>query len=182
MSTENFEFDLTHSSINFWVRHLMVSKVHGRFTKWNGTFAFDAQNPAASQVDVKIDAASIDTQVAQRDDHLRSADFFGVDQHPTIDFKSISVSRKGDDAYSMTGDITIAGVTKPITLEVEYAGRVNDPYGGERIGFSAHTSLSRKEFGLHWNQALEAGGVVVGDKIEINLEIEAKKIALAAVA
>jgi polyisoprenoid-binding protein YceI len=176
MAVEQWNFDLVHSSINFWVRHLMVSKVHGKFTKWGGTFEFDEQNPAASKVDVKIEAASIFTEEAQRDTHLRSPDFLDTEKYPQIEFKSTSVARDGD-GLKVSGDLTIHGVTHPVALAVEYAGRVKDPWGGERVGFSAKGSISRKEFGLVWNQLLEAGGVAVGDKIDLAIEVEAVKAA-----
>ncbi|MEW6434369.1 MAG: YceI family protein [Myxococcota bacterium] len=175
MAKEKWDFDLTHSSINFWVRHLMVSKVHGRFTKWSGQFEFDETNPSGSRVEVQIDAASIDTKEAQRDGHLRSADFLDVEKHPSITFRSSGVESAGEKRYRVKGDLTIHGTSRPIVLDVDYAGRVKDPWGGERAGFTAKTSIDRKDFGLTWNQTLDAGGVVVGDKVEIGIEIEAVK-------
>jgi polyisoprenoid-binding protein YceI len=181
MPTTNWEFDFVHSSINFHARHLMVSKVHGRFTKWAGTLQLDEQDLTRSQLDVTIDASSIDTREEKRDQHLRSADFLEVDKFPTITFKSTSIERDGDEEYKVVGDLTIHGVTRQVTLAVEGGARVTDPWGGTRTGFSAKTSISRKEFGLTWNVALEAGGFLVGDKLDINLEIEAiKKTATAA--
>ena len=176
MAAEQWNFDPVHSSIGFWVRHLMVSKVHGRFNKWSGTLAFDEKNPSASNAQVKIDAASIFTEEGQRDTHLRSPDFLDVEKYPSIEFSSTSVERTGEH-WALKGDLTIHGVKKPVTLEVEYAGRVKDLWGGERIGFTARTAISRKDFGLTWNQALEAGGVLVGDKVEIVIEIEAMRAA-----
>jgi len=179
MAIEKWEFDLTHSSINFAVRHLMVSKVRGRFSKWTGSIELDEQNPAASRTEVQIDASSIDTKEEQRDAHLRAADFLDVGKHPHILFRSTKVEAAGDSRYRMTGDLTIRGVVRPVVLDVEYAGRVKDPWGGERAGFTATTSIDRKDFGLTWNQTLDAGGVVVGDKVEIDLEIEAVKAKVA---
>ena len=176
MAAEQWNFDPVHSSIGFWVRHLMVSKVHGRFNKWSGTLAFDEKNPSASNVQVKIDAASIFTEEGQRDTHLRSADFLDVEKYPSIEFSSTSIDRKGEDLL-IHGDLTVHGTKKQIILEAEYAGRVKDLWGGERIGFTARTAISRKDFGLTWNQALEAGGVLVGDKVEIVIEIEAMRTA-----
>ena len=173
MARERWNFDLVHSHIGFWVRHLMVSKVHGRFTQWTGTLEFDEQNPTDFVVDVRIEAASIDTKEPQRDAHLRSADFLEVEKHPYITFKGSAVERAGDRRYRLKGSLTIRGATQPVILDVEYAGRVKDPWGGERVGFSARTSISRKEFGLTWNQLLEAGGLAVDDKVEISVEIEA---------
>ena len=175
MSTTQWDFDLTHSSINFHVRHLMVSKVHGRFTKWNGVLELDEQDLTRSRLEVTIDAASVDTQEPKRDAHLRSADFFEVDKFPTLTFKSTQITREADDRYRVTGDLTIRGITHAVTLDVEGGERVTDPWGGTRTGFSARTSISRKEFGLTWNVALEAGGFMVADKLDITLEIEAIK-------
>jgi polyisoprenoid-binding protein YceI len=146
--------------------------VHGRFQQWTGSLEFDDQNPATAKVEVQIEAASIDTKEPQRDAHLRSADFLEADKYPHLTFKSTAVSRSGND-FSMVGDLTVHGVTKSVTLAAEYAGRVKDPWGGERIGFTAKTSLNRADYGLVWNKAIEAGGVVVGDKVEIEIEVEA---------
>jgi polyisoprenoid-binding protein YceI len=153
----------------------MVSKVHGRFQKWGGSLVLDEEDITKSRVDVTIDAASVDTKEEKRDAHLRSADFFDADKFPQLTFKSTAVKKVSDEEIEVTGDLTIRGETKPITLKVETNGQVKDPWGGTRTGFSAKASISRKEFGLHWNALLETGGVVVGDKIEITLEIEAVK-------
>jgi polyisoprenoid-binding protein YceI len=181
MTTSTWDFDLSHSSVNFHVRHLMVSKVHGRFTAWSGTLELDDADLAKSRLDVTIDAASVDTKEPKRDDHLRSADFFEVEKFPHLTFKSTKIE-KTEDGYRMSGDLTIRGITKSVTLDVEGGEVVKDPWGGTRTGFSAKTTLSRKDFGLTWNVALEAGGFVVGDKIEITLEIEAVKKAATAAA
>jgi polyisoprenoid-binding protein YceI len=182
MSTTQWAFDLVHSSVNFHVRHLMVSKVHGRFQKWDGTLEIDEQDLTRSRIEVSIDAASVDTQEPKRDDHLRSADFLEVEKYPAITFKSTQITRESDDRYRVAGDLTIHGVTRSVTLDVEGGERVTDPWGGTRTGFSARTSISRKDFGLTWNLALEAGGFVVGDKLEITLEVEAVKKAATAAA
>jgi polyisoprenoid-binding protein YceI len=181
MSTSHWDFDLSHSSINFHVRHLMVSKVHGRFTKWFGVLELDQDDLTRSKIDVTIDAGSIDTREDKRDEHLRSPDFLDVATYPTITFKSTRIARDGDD-YRVEGDLTIHGVSRPVVLEVEGGGEVKDPWGSTRTGFSAKTSISRKDFGLTWNVALEAGVFLVGDKLEINLEIEAIKKAASAAA
>ena len=173
--SNQWDFDLSHSSVNFHVRHLMVSKVHGRFTSWNGTLVLDEQDLTKSKLSVTIDAASVDTKEQKRDDHLRSADFFEAEKYPHLTFISKEIKRGGDNRYLVAGELTIRGITKPVTLEVEGGDVVKDPWGGTRTGFSAKTSVNRKDFGLHWNLALEAGGFVVGDKIEITLEIEAIK-------
>ncbi len=177
MAAESWKFDTVHSSLNFWVRHLMVSKVHGRFTKWSGSFSFDAEAPANSRVEVEIDASSIDTREEQRDAHLRSADFFDVEKYPTLKFVSTKVEAASQSEFKLTGDLTMHGVTKPVTLDVEYAGRSTHPQMGERSGFSVRGTLSRKEWGLVYNQVLEAGGLALSDKIELQLEIEATKAA-----
>jgi polyisoprenoid-binding protein YceI len=173
MTATTWNFDLSHSSVNFYVRHLMVSKVHGRFETWGGTLVIDDADITRSRVEVNIDAASIATKEEKRDAHLRSADFFDVENFPKLTFVSTAVKKISDEELEVTGDLTIRGVSKPITLKVESNGTVRDPWGGTRAGFSAKASFSRKEFGLHWNALLEAGGVVVGDKVEIGLEIEA---------
>jgi polyisoprenoid-binding protein YceI len=173
MPAEKWEFDLVHSSINFWVRHLMVSKVHGRFGKWSGSLAFDEKDPSTASVEVTIDAGTIETKEAQRDEHLRSADFLDAKNHPSITFKSTSVAKVSSGNYKVAGNLTIRGTQRPVTLDVEYAGRQKDPWGGERVGFSARTSIDRRDFALTWNKTIETGGVVVGDKVEIQIEIEA---------
>jgi polyisoprenoid-binding protein YceI len=177
VALEKWTFDPVHSTVGFWVRHLMISKVHGRFTQWSGTLEFDEKNPAASRVEVQIDAASVDTKEAQRDGHLKSPDFFDVEKHPHITFKSTGVEVAGEAHYKVTGDFTLHGVTHPVTLDVEYHGRAMHPRGGERAGFSARTSINRKDYGMHFNMALETGGVVVSDKVEIELDIQAVKAA-----
>ncbi len=159
----------------------MVSKVHGRFHKWGGILELDDADLTNSRLDVTIDASSVDTKEDKRDAHLRSADFLDVENHPNITFKSTRITKDGD-TYSVDGDITIHGITKPVTLEVEGGGQVKDPWGGTRTGFSATARLSRKDFGLTWNLALEAGGFVVGDKLEISIEIEEIKAAASAAA
>jgi polyisoprenoid-binding protein YceI len=174
MSAQKWTLDIAHSTVGFWVRHLMVTKVHGTFTKWTGTIEIDEQDPARSQVDVTIDVASIDTNEAQRDGHLRSPDFFDAEKYPHITFKSTSVARAGDGHLKVVGDLTLRGITRPVTLDVEDGGRAKHPMTGDlRAGFSAHTTIKRSEFGLTWNAVLEAGGVAVSDQVTINLEIQA---------
>jgi polyisoprenoid-binding protein YceI len=175
MAAEKWNFDNAHSSIEFTVRHLLVSKVRGRFTKWNGTFRYDERNPSASSVDVQIDAASVDTHEPQRDAHLRSADFFEVDKHPQLSFKSTGVEKKGDGRFALKGDLTIRGVTRPVVLDVELGGRLKDPWGNERVGFAAKTSIDRKDFGVSFNQTLDVGGLALGENVDIAIEIEATR-------
>lgn len=182
MTTTNWNFDLSHSSVNFHVRHLMVSKVHGRFSLWGGTLEIDNDDITKSRVDVSIDATSVDTKEEKRDAHLRSADFFDVEKFPELTFKSTAVEKIGNEELVITGDLTIHGVTRSVKLAVELGGVAKDPWGGTRTGFSAKTSFNRKDFGLGWNSVLEAGGVLVGEKVEITLEIEAIQAAAAAAA
>ena len=170
-----WDIDLAHSNLGFTVRHLVISKVRGRFARWAGTLTLDQAHPERSQVEARIEAASIDTHEPQRDAHLRSADFLDTDRYPEITFRSTRIEKAGENRYQVTGDLTIAGVTRPVRLEVEALGRTKDPWGGERAGFSARTTIDRRDFGLVWNQALETGGVVVGEKVEIDIEVEAVK-------
>ena len=170
-----WEIDPVHSNLGFSVRHLVISRVHGRFARWSGSLTLDDARPEHSKVEVRIEAASIETHEPQRDAHLRSADFFDTDKHPAIEFRSTRVEKAGEQRFQVAGDLTIAGVTRPVLLEVEPLGRAKDPWGGERAGFSARTAIDRRDFGLVWNQALDTGGVVVGEKVEIAIEIEAVK-------
>lgn len=182
MTTNLWNIDHSHSGVHFSVRHLMVAKVRGTFESWKGTLEIDDDDITRSKVDVTIDTASISTKEPKRDEHLRSPDFFEVEKYPHLHFTSTKVERVGNDELAITGELTIRDVTKTIVLEVEEAGRVKDPWGGLRAGFTAKTHLNRKDFGLHWNAVLEAGGVVVGDKIEITIEIEAIAAAKSAAA
>ncbi|MDP2315731.1 MAG: YceI family protein [Pseudomonadota bacterium] len=166
MATWNF--DPSHSTIGFSVRHMVISKVRGRFTKWSGSLVVEGNQPAAASVEIEV--ASIDTAEPQRDAHLRSPDFFDAEQFPTITFQSTRVEQGG---ARLVGNLTIHGVTHEIALEVEGGGRGKDPWGNDRIAFEGSTSVNRKDFGLGWNQVLEAGGVLVGEKIDIHVEIEA---------
>ena len=172
--TTPWDIDVTHSAIHFHVRHMVISKVHGRFARWSGAVELDLADPTRSVVNVAIEAASIDTQVVDRDNHLRSADFLDVAAHPQLTFASRKIEKAGA-GYRVTGDLTIRGTTREVVLEAEFAGTGKDPWGNERAGFSAKTSLDRREFGLTWNAALEAGGVLVGEKVEISIELEAVK-------
>jgi polyisoprenoid-binding protein YceI len=181
MATNRWDIDVGHSAIHFWVRHLVISKVHGRFAKWSGTIELDAQDLTRSSVEVKIDAASIDTQVADRDTHLRSPDFLDVAKYPELSFRSRKIEKAGA-GYRVTGDLTLHGVTRQVVLDAEFGGTAKDPWGNERSAFEAKTTLDRRDYGLTWNAALEAGGVLVGEKVEISLEVEAVKKAAAVAA
>lgn len=165
--------DTTHTEIGFRVRHVMVSWTRGRFRAFSGTVTLDEAHPERSRIDVTIDAASVETGLAPRDEHLRSADFLDVERHPQITFRSTSVRRTGDGAFDVVGDLAIRGVVRPVTLEVEGLGpAIADPWGAIRRGARARGRVDRKEFGLVWNGALEAGGVLVGDEVRIELEVE----------
>lgn len=166
-----WNIDPTHSEVGFVVRHVMVSKVKGVFSKFDGAITV-AEAPLRSRVEATIDASSIDTREPQRDAHLRSSDFFDVETHPEIRFVSTEVSPAGND-FRVTGDLTIHGVTRQVELALEFNGVAPDPWGGLRAGFSASTEISRADFGIEFNIPLDGGGVVVGDKIKIYLEIEA---------
>ena len=170
-SATTWQIDPVHSHVEFAIRHLMISTVRGRFRDFSGTFSGDPSNPTDASVDITIDAASIDTREAQRDVHLRSADFFQTDRFPDITFTSTKVVPDGDH-LDVTGLLTVRGVTKTVTLRVTPEGRAKDPWGGERVGFSATTAINRKDFGLTWNQALETGGVLVGDEVKISVGIQ----------
>jgi polyisoprenoid-binding protein YceI len=165
-----YAIDPSHTQAGFVVRHLMVSKVRGAFTGVQGTVVV-ADDVADSSVEVDVDLATVDTRDAGRDEHLRSADFFEVEAHPTMTFRSTRIRREGGD-WLLDGDLTIKGTSRPITLEVEFLGAVTDPWGGSRLGFSARGEIDREDWGLNWNQALEAGGVVVGRKVTLDIEAE----------
>jgi polyisoprenoid-binding protein YceI len=167
--------DPAHSNVGFGVKHMMFTTVRGRFGDVRGTITLDEQRLENSSVEVEIDVASIDTRDEKRDAHLRSADFFDAAQFPTMTFRSTRVEpRRGDEAR-VTGDLTIHGVTREVTLDTTMTGRGTNPWGVDVIGFEASTRISRKDFGLEWNVALESGGFLVGDEIKIELDIEAAK-------
>jgi polyisoprenoid-binding protein YceI len=163
--------DPVHSDVSFTVRHMMVSKVRGQFTTFEGTI-ITAADPLQSSVTVSIDPNSIDTRNEQRDNHMRSADFFEVDKYPTMTYRSTGIRRDGDD-WVVDGELELHGVTRPVSLATEFNGAGRDPYGGTRIGFSATTELNRRDFGIDISMPMDGGGVVVGDKISVLLEVEA---------
>jgi len=173
--TGTYTLDPTHTRIGFVARHAMVTKVRGSFNEFEGTAAIDGDNPAASSVRVTIDAASIDTRNAQRDAHLRSNDFLTLEQYPQITFVSTGIRQVGDTTFEVTGDLTIKDVTNRITVPFEFEGASQDPFGNQRIGFDGSVTVSRKDYGLTWNAALETGGVLVGDKIVLEFEVSAVK-------
>lgn len=167
-----FDIDTGHSHVGFVVRHMMVAKVRGRFPTFSGQVVV-GETPATSSVEVTIDAASVDTKDEGRDGHLRSPDFFDVENHPNWTFRSTGLVPTGEGRFDLTGHLTLHGVTRPVTLVVEQEGVVIDPYGNERIGFSATTELDREDWGITFNMALEAGGVVVGKTVKLEIEVEA---------
>ena len=171
--TGTYAIDPTHSQIGFGARHAMVTKVRGQFNEFSGTGFFDAETPANSNLQVTIQAKSINTNNADRDTHLRSNDFFSMDEFPLITFASTAFSKADAETYSVTGDLTIKGITKSITIDLDYTGAAVDPYGNQRIGIEGKTTINRKDWGVNWNAALEAGGVLVGEKITLEFEISA---------
>ncbi|KFA92400.1 YceI family protein [Archangium violaceum] len=179
MANATWNIDTTHSGIHFSVRHMVISKVRGSFRKFSGSVSLDEQDPTASSVSVRIDTASIDTGVQQRDDHLRSPDFFDAEKFPVISFESTKVEKSPDSGLRVTGKLTIRDITREVVLEAEQLGVGKDPWGNIKAAFEAKTSIDRRDFGLKWNQALETGGVLVGEKIEIALEIQAVKAQIA---
>jgi len=173
----SWKIDNAHSLVEFSVRHMMISTVRGRFERFSGTVEFNENDPAASSVDVQIEAASINTNEPQRDNHLRSADFFEAETYPYLSFKSTRVEKVDENNGRIYGDLTIRNVTRPVVLEIEYNGQAKSPWGTTSAGFTANTKINRKEWNLVWNQALETGGVLVGDEIKIHIELEIVKIA-----
>jgi polyisoprenoid-binding protein YceI len=176
-----WDFDYNHSAVEFTAKHMMVSTVRGRFTKFNVVADFNEQEPEKSEIDVKIDAASIETGAEQRDVHLKSPDFFDAANHPTITYKSKKIEKTGDDHYNVLGDLTIRGVTREVPLDVTFEGEGKSPYGQRIAAFTAKTSISRKDFDLNWNVALETGGWLVSDKVGIEILAEVTERVEAAV-
>ena len=170
----DYTIDASHSRLGFSARHAMVTTVRGQFGEWSGTAHIDAANPAASTVSLTIKTASIDTGVADRDGHLVSGDFFDAEANPEITFTSTQVSRDGDE-WTITGDLAIKGVSKPVTIDFDFTGSAKDPFGNTRVGFEGATSINRKDWDLTWNAALETGGVLVSEKIKLEFDISAIK-------
>jgi polyisoprenoid-binding protein YceI len=172
-TTTTWNLDPVHSVAEFKIKHMMISNVKGQFTGITGVLTLDENDIAGSRVEATVNASTINTREAQRDTHLKSADFLGVEQFPTLSFRSTQVKRTGDDELAVTGDLTIHGVTRQVTFQVEgptAAGK--DPWGNTRIGLSATTKINRKDFGLTWNAALETGGILVGEDVTITLDLE----------
>lgn len=179
MTAATFEkthtIDPSHTRLGFRARHAMVTNVRGGFTGFEGEARVNRENPQDSAVKVVIQASTVETGSADRDNHLRSADFFNVEEFPTLTFASTDVKHDGDDTWTITGDLTIKDVTKPVTIEFEETGTATDPFGNERTGFEGSVAISRKDWGLTWNAGLEAGGVLVSDKIKLDFDISAIK-------
>jgi len=173
--TGTYQLDPTHTRLGFVARHAMVTKVRGQFNQFSGVLTIDAEDPSKSTAEVSIDVASVTTGNADRDNHLRANDFFDVPNFPTWTFKSTSAEKVGEDTYRITGDLTIKDTTKPITIDFEHSGAAKDPWGNTRIGFEGRTTVNRKDWGIGWNVALEAGGVLVGEKVTLELDVSAVK-------
>jgi polyisoprenoid-binding protein YceI len=173
--TGDYTIDPTHSEIGFSVRHAMITTVRGRFTEYEGKLHLDGTDPAKSSAVVTIEVAGIDTHQSQRDEHLRTGDFFDVASYPEITFSSTAAEFIGDDSYRLTGDLTIKGVTKPVSIDFTFNGAAKDPYGNERVGFEGSVTVDRTDWGLTYNAALETGGVMISDKVKLSFEISAIK-------
>jgi polyisoprenoid-binding protein YceI len=179
MPRSRWQVDAAHTAVEFSVKHMMFTTAHGRFTGVAGTIEVDEEHPERSSVEVTIDASSVDTANADRDKHLRSADFFDVEKHPQITFKSRKVqgaAKKEGDRFKVVGDLTIRGETQEVTLECTYLGMGRDPWGGTRAGFHAETKIDRREWGLRWNQALETGGILVANEVKLELDVQAVRM------
>jgi polyisoprenoid-binding protein YceI len=172
-----YQIDASHSQIQFTVRHMMVSKARGTFDKWSGNIALNAEHPEQTSVEITIEADSINTKDAQRDGHLKSPDFFAVEQYPAMTFKSTRVEVTGKETAKLYGDLTIRGVSKPVVVDVEYQGSAKSPWGTTSYGFSGSTKINREDWGLNWNAALETGGWLVGKEVQIDIEVELVQVA-----
>jgi polyisoprenoid-binding protein YceI len=175
---KEFKIDSGHSNVQFVARHL-VSKVNGEFQDFDGEFSFDPKNPSKAMVKADIKVDSINTKIADRDKHLKSKDFFDSEKFPTLRFVSNKFVAESDNKYKMSGDLTMHGITKPVTFDVEYLGAMDDPSGNHRVGFTASSKINRKDFGMNWNKALDKGGFVLGDDVQININIEGVEKAIA---
>lgn len=178
----DYKVDPAHSKVGFSVKHMMISKVRGVFKDFEGTFTFDPKKGTLGATSFVVKSASVDTDDAKRDEHLRSPDFFDAEKFPTLTVTNSKLTKKGKNKYKWTGDLTIHGVTKPVTFELEQLGATKDPWGNNRLGFSANGKINRKDYGMTWNKAMDAGGVVVGDDVEIQIDVEAIEQVAAATA
>ncbi|MFJ9007220.1 YceI family protein [Streptomyces canus] len=175
--TGDYTIDASHSTIGFTVRHAMVTNVKGKFDEFSGSLHLDGGDPSASTASIDVKMDSIDTGSEDRDGHLKSADFFKIEEFPTMTFRSTKAEALGDEDYRITGDLTILGTTKPLTIDLEFNGAAKDPFGNERVGFEGKAEIKRSEWGLTWNAALETGGVLISDKIKLSFDISAIKTA-----
>ncbi|MEU0209879.1 YceI family protein [Streptomyces canus] len=173
--TGDYTIDASHSTIGFTVRHAMVTNVKGKFDEFSGSLHLDGGDPSASTASIDVKMDSIDTGSEDRDGHLKSADFFKIEEFPTMTFRSTKAEALGDEDYRITGDLTILGTTKPLTIDLEFNGAAKDPFGNERVGFEGKAEIKRSEWGLTWNAALETGGVLISDKIKLSFDISAIK-------
>jgi len=173
MALMRWDVDKAHSDLTFRVRHMVIARVSGTFGEWEADLKFDPDRIEDSQVVVRVNTASVDTREETRDAHLRSPDFFHVEQHPEMVFRSTRVEKLSDERLRLWGELTIRDVTQEIPLEVSYSGRLTDPWGNDRVGFEASGEIDRKDFGLVWNTPIETGGFLVGDKVQISLDLEA---------
>ncbi|KAA0545283.1 YceI family protein [Bacillus sp. BGMRC 2118] len=175
MTVSNWALDASHSSVDFSVRHMMIAQVKGSFNEFSATISADPQDLTTASIQFNVELASVDTRSEDRDNHLRSADFFEVEKYPTMTFSSTNVEKVDADEYKVKGDLSLHGVTRQETFTVTYEGTGKDPWGNEKVGFSAEGKLNRSDYGLTWNAALETGGVLVGDQIKVSLQIQAAK-------
>ncbi|MBM6618932.1 YceI family protein [Bacillus suaedaesalsae] len=175
MTVSNWALDASHSSVDFSVRHMMIAQVKGSFNEFSASISADPQDLTTGSIQFNVELASVDTRSEDRDNHLRSADFFEVEKYPTMTFSSTNIEKVDEDEYKVTGDLSLHGVTRQETFTVTYEGTGKDPWGNEKVGFSAEGKLNRSDYGLTWNAALETGGVLVGDQIKVSLQIQAAK-------
>ncbi|MFD6438952.1 YceI family protein [Peribacillus sp. NPDC060186] len=175
MTNTKWTIDPTHSAIEFSVKHMMIAKVKGSFNKFEANISANPSDLTTAEIDFTVDVASIDTRNVDRDNHLRSADFFDVEKNPTLTFKSTGIVKTGDDEYDVTGDVTLNGITNEETFAITFEGQGKDPWGNEKAGFSGKGKVKRSDYGLTYNAALETGGVLIGDQITLTIEIEAAK-------
>ena len=173
--TGDYTIDPAHSRIGFAVRHAMVTNVRGEFAEYEGKLHLDGTDPAKATAELVIKVASVDTKQQQRDEHLRTGDFFAAETYPEITFRSASAEQVGDDTYRLHGELTIKGVTRPVSLDLEFTGSATDPYGANRVGFEGGTTIDRTDWGLTYNAALETGGVLIGEKVKLVLDVSAVK-------
>ncbi|MCL6598183.1 MAG: YceI family protein [Alicyclobacillus macrosporangiidus] len=175
MAKSQWKIDPAHSSVDFSIKHMVISRVKGTFHTFDAVIEADPEDLTTARIEFTVDVASVDTRNEDRDNHLRSADFFDAENYPKMTFKATRIVKKSEGEYEVTGDLTIRGVTRPETFLVTYEGQGKDPWGGIRAGFSANGTINRSDYGLKWNAALETGGVLVGDQVQVSLEIQAVK-------